>query len=68
MFRLIRDFIIYPFDAHKETNKFGNFLKMIFKDYPAYFWIKPNIKKIIVFPFLVLYYIFIKKKKSPDQK
>ena len=67
MFRFLRDLIIYPFDPHKETNKFANFLKMLFKDYPAFLWIKPNFRKIIAFPFLMLFYIF-KNKKTSDQK
>ena len=57
MFKFFRDLVIYPFDTHKETNKFGGFLKMIFKDYPAFLWIKPNIRKILAFPFLMIYYI-----------
>lgn len=67
MFRFIRDFLIYPFDSHKETNKFAGFLKMLFKDYPAFLWIKPNLRKFIAFPFVALFYIF-KNKKTSDQK
>lgn len=62
MFRFIRDLIIYPFDLHKETNKFAGFLKMMFKEYPAFLRIKPNLRKIIAFPFLMLFYIFKSKK------
>lgn len=62
MFRFIRDLIIYPFDPHKETNKFAGFLKMMFKEYPAFLRIKPNLRKIIAFPFLMLFYIFKSKK------
>lgn len=58
MFRFIRDFIIYPFDPNKERNKFAGFLKALFKDYPAFLRISPNIKKIIAFPFMLIYYIF----------
>ena len=67
MFRFLRDFIIYPFDPHKETNKFAHFLKMIFKDYPAFLWIKPNFRKIIASPFVILFYIF-KSKKTSDKE
>lgn len=62
MFRFLRDFIIYPFDPHKETNKFSCFLKALFKDYPAFLRIKPNIRKILAFPFVLLFYIFRSKK------
>ncbi len=64
MFRFLQDLIIYPFDPHKETNKFAGFLKMSFKDYPAFLRIKPNIRKIIAFPFMMLYYIFRSKEKK----
>jgi hypothetical protein len=64
MFRFLRDLIIYPFDSHKETNKFGGFLKMIFKEYPAYLRIQPNLKKILAFPCMMIYYIF--KAKNPS--
>ena len=62
MFRFIRDLIIYPFDPHKETNKFSCFLKALFKDYPAFLRIQPNIRKILAFPFVLLFYIFRSKK------
>lgn len=64
MFRFIRDLIIYPFDPHKETNKFAGFLKMLFRDYPAFLRIKPNIRKIIAFPFILMLYIFKDKEKK----
>ncbi len=64
MFKFLRDLLIFPFDSHKETNKFGSFLRMLFKEYPAFLRIKPNIKKILAFPFIVLFYIFKSKKNS----
>jgi len=36
--------------------------KFLFKDYPAYFWEKPNIYKIILFP--VIFYYYLKDKKN----
>lgn len=50
----------YPFDA-SESNKFHQFLTTIFKDYPAFFWSQPSRKKVLVFPFLIIYAIFKKK-------
>jgi hypothetical protein len=47
MFSFLWDFIKYPFDSHKETNKFGRLLLVVFKQYPALFWVKPTWKKII---------------------
>lgn len=67
MFHFIWDLVIYPFDPHKETNKFGMFLKMMFKDYPAYFWIKPSFRKIIALPLLIVFCIFRRKKTSDKQ-
>jgi len=61
MFVFIKDFLIYPFDKNKEKNKFSQFMKMLFRDYPAFLWIKPNLKKVILLPFLALYHIFKKK-------
>ncbi|MEI6117838.1 MAG: hypothetical protein WCP92_00860 [bacterium] len=58
---------MYPFDTHKETNKFAAFLKMVFKDYPAFMWIQPSIRKILAFPFMILFFIF-KSKTSSNQK
>jgi len=60
MFSFLWDFIRYPFDSHKETNKFGRLLLVIFKQYPALFWVKPTWKKIVSLPLLVVYYIFKK--------
>jgi hypothetical protein len=61
MLRFIFDLLIYPFDKDKENNKFSKFLTMLFKDYPAFLWIKPNFKKIILLPFLVLFHFFKRK-------
>ncbi|MCX6824633.1 MAG: hypothetical protein NTY80_00265 [candidate division SR1 bacterium] len=66
MLKFFRDLIIYPFDSHKETNKFAGFLKMTFKEYPAFLWVKPSLKKVLVFPFIMLYCIF--KGKAPIDK
>jgi hypothetical protein len=30
----------------------------LFKDYPANFWTKPTLKKVLIAPLLILYYIF----------
>jgi len=67
MFRFLRDLIIYPFDAHKEANKFADFLKMVFKDYPAFLWVKPSFRKILAFPCMMLFYIFKTKKPITKQ-
>jgi len=63
MLRFLWDFIKYPFDSKKETNKFSVFLEMLLKQYPAVFWIRPNIKKILALPLLIVYFIFRTKKK-----
>jgi len=38
-------------------NKIFDFL---FRKYPVYFWSKPNVYKLILFP--VIFYYFLKKK------
>lgn len=58
--KFIRDLVIYPFDGDKKHNRFSNLLEAILKDYPAFLWIKPNIKKALIAPFLVVYYVFKK--------
>lgn len=59
MFIFLKDFITYPFTTTKESNRFFHFLQFIAKDYPAYFWEKPSVKRIIVFPFLLVRLIFV---------
>ena len=57
----IIDMIKYPFDKNKEKNKFHIFLQFLFIEYPAYFWEKPNIRRILVLPILIIYILFKKK-------
>jgi len=38
-------------------NMFDKIFTFLFKDYPAYFWEKPNIYKIILFPVIFYYYL-----------
>lgn len=59
MFTFIKDLIIYPFKPSPD-NKFGQFLHMLFRNYPAFLRIRPNVKKILLLPFLALYHIFRK--------
>jgi len=58
--KFIRDLVIYPFDKDKKNNRFSILLDALLKNYPSFLWIKPNIKKILIMPFLVIYYIFKK--------
>lgn len=58
--KFIRDLIIYPFDKDKKNNRFSNFLEAILKNYSSFLWIRPSIKKAIVMPFIVIYYLFRK--------
>ncbi len=58
--KFIRDLIIYPFDKDKKNNRFSKLLEGILKNYPSFLWIKPNIKKIFIAPFLIIYYMFKK--------
>jgi hypothetical protein len=60
MWKFIKDFLIYPFDSNKQNNKFGKFLTTLFKDFPAFFWIKPTFKKVLAFPFIVIHALFRK--------
>jgi len=39
--------------------------RFVFKDFPAYFWQKPHIYKILLFPVLLYFYI---KDSDKDEK
>lgn len=62
MFSFLKDFITYPFDENKETNKFWKFLQLLFKDYPAFLRTRPSWRRAVAFPFIALAKIFEKKK------
>lgn len=57
MMRFIRDFFVYPFTSEKESNRFAQFLQFVGKDYPAYFWAKPSVGRILVLPFLIVRFV-----------
>lgn len=55
MLKFVRDFFLYPFtSAAKKSNRFRQFLQFVGKDYPAYFWAKPSVRRVIVLPFLLV--------------
>lgn len=56
--KFIKDLLIYPFDSNKKNNRFSGFLDAMLKDYPSLLWINFNIKKVLIMPFLVIYYLF----------
>lgn len=64
MIKFIRDFVTYPFQKNKTNNKVNQMMTSLFKDFPANFWLKPKIKKILIAPLLVIYYIFSKWPKK----
>lgn len=48
MFTFFKDLVIFPFDK-SEKNRFWQFLTFCLKDYPVYFWVKPSLKKVLLF-------------------
>lgn len=64
MWEFIKDFGRYPFDQDPENNKFSQLMENLFKNFPALFWTKPNLKKILIFPLLIVYFIFKPKDKT----
>ena len=60
MFKFILDFIKYPFEPKNKDNKFFKFMNTIFKDYPAFLWVKPTWQRIVSAPLLFLAKIFQK--------
>jgi len=47
----------YPFAVWHPHNKFGYVMQFVFKDFPAYYRIKPTIFKTFLFPLLLVYTI-----------
>ena len=60
MLKFLKDFILYPINNKDPNNKFGIFLDVIFKKYPAFLRIKPSRIKILAFPFVIIHSIFKK--------
>jgi hypothetical protein len=60
MIKFIIDFILYPFKSKDPNNKFAIFLDVVFKKYPAFLRIKPNRRKVLAFPFVIIHTIFKK--------
>jgi hypothetical protein len=58
MIKFLKDFILYPIKSKDPNNKFGQFLDILFKKYPAFLWIKPSWRKILAFPFIIIHSIF----------
>lgn len=58
MLKFLKDFVLYPFTNKDPNNKFGQFLDVVFKKYPAFLRIKPSRRKILTFPFVIIHSIF----------
>lgn len=63
MLTFLKDFFVYPFTSNKETNRFGQFLQFVAKDYPAYFRAKPSVGRILVLPFLMVRFMIYGAQK-----
>ncbi|MCR5411660.1 MAG: hypothetical protein K6E76_01345 [Patescibacteria group bacterium] len=69
MWKFIKDFIMFPFQKDRSSNKITLLFNSLFKDFPAFFWEKPTLKKMLMAPLLVIYHIFSKgekKEKKPE--
>ena len=64
MRKFIKDFFSYPIQSNKSENKINRMMTSLFKDYPANFWTKPTLKKVLIAPLLILYYIFSEWKNK----
>ena len=60
MLKFLLDFIKYPFESKNINNKFFKFMNTVFKDYPAFLWVKPTWQRVVVAPLLFLAKIFQK--------
>ena len=59
MLIFLKDFFLYPFTSNTETNRFGQFLQFVGKDYPAYFRAKPSVGRVLVMPLLIVRFIVV---------
>lgn len=64
MIKFFVGIITFPFESSNPDNRFRQFLQFVFKDYPVYFWVKPSLWKALVFPFLVVWVIFVGTDKA----
>ena len=64
MLSFLWDFVKFPWDKNNPNNKFGLFLKTVFRDYPAFLWTKPTWQRFLLAPLLMFYSIFRAKKKK----
>lgn len=62
MLRFIIDLFRFPFQSDTSENKFAEVINFVVRDFPSYFWAKNRIRKILFFPFIILYMIFRKRK------
>jgi hypothetical protein len=60
MFKFILDFFKYPFEPKNKNNKFFKFMNTVFKNYPAFLWVKPTWQRVVSAPLLFLAKIFQK--------
>lgn len=63
MVRFLKDFFLFPFQHDRTDNKVAQLLTLLGKEYPAFFWQKPTIRRFLMLPFLVIYIIIKKEKK-----
>jgi hypothetical protein len=50
---LAKDFLRYAAHSDKRNNRWEQVMHFVFKDYPAFLWGKPSLRRIVVFPFLL---------------
>ncbi len=56
MRRIISDFFrysIHPIRTADKPNRREQLMQFVFKDYPAYLWQKPSLRRVLIFPFLL---------------
>ncbi|MDR2540615.1 MAG: hypothetical protein LBD11_02240 [Candidatus Peribacteria bacterium] len=58
MIRFFKDLFTYPFQKDKTNNRANQLFTLLFKDFPALFWIKPTFKKLLIPFFIIRHYVF----------
>lgn len=68
MFQFLFDIIRYPWQHNNPDNRLFQVFQFLFKEYPAFLWTKPQLKKVIILPFIIISKIIYKNPKKLIKK
>lgn len=67
MFKFMWDTISYPRHYNNPENKLNQVFHFLFKEYPAFLWTKPSLKKVFILPFVIIAKIIYSKNPTQTQ-